>query len=124
MAKIEDMIARILSQKLKDIIRPFYKVSRRIFARLAPDRPSMLAIDSFVGFNIAYRKNTADEAVISDSFDNDIIFSGVPEYQPDAGHVIIDIGAHIGTFSLLASSKVGHGKVYAIEACEDSFNFL
>ena len=106
------------------IIRPCYKMTRQIFARPAPDQPSMLAISSFGGFDIAYRKNTADEAVISDSFDNDIILSGVPEYQPEAGHVIIDIGAHIGTFSLLASSKVRHGKVYAIEACEDSFNFL
>jgi FkbM family methyltransferase len=84
----------------------------------------MLAIGSFGGFDVAYRKNTADEAVIRHSFDNDIFFSGVPEYQPNEDHVIIDIGAHIGTFSLLASSRVGRGKVYAIEACEDSFNFL
>lgn len=84
----------------------------------------MLAIGSFGGFEIAYRKNTADEAVIGHSFENDGFFSGVPEYQPDEGHVIIDIGAHIGTFSLLSSSKVGCGKVYAIEACEDSFNLL
>ena len=62
--------------------------------------------------------------MIKHSFDNDIFFAGVPEYQPRAGHVIINIGAHIGTFSLLASSKVGHGRVHAIEASEDSFNFL
>jgi FkbM family methyltransferase len=84
----------------------------------------MLAIGSFGGFDIAYRRNTADESVIGHSFDKDIFFSGVPEYQPDEGHVIIDIGAHIGTFSLLSSSKVRRGKVYAIEACEDSFNYL
>jgi FkbM family methyltransferase len=88
------------------------------------DRSSMLSIRSFGGFEIAYRKNTTDEAVLGHSFDNDIFFSGVPEYQPEEGHVIIDIGAHIGTFSLLSSSKVGCGKVYAVEASEDSFNLL
>jgi FkbM family methyltransferase len=53
-----------------------------------------------------------------------MFFSGVPEYHPAKGHVIIDVGAHIGTFTLLSSSKVGGGKVYAIEASEDSFNLL
>ncbi len=39
--------------------------------------------------------------------------------------MIIDVGAHIGTFSLLSSTKVGpSGKVYAIEASQDTFNLL
>lgn len=83
-----------------------------------------LGIGSFAGFDVAYRKGTADESVLEESFDNDIFYSGVPEYQPDDGHVIIDVGAHIGTFSLLSSSKVGNGKIYAIEASEESFNLL
>jgi FkbM family methyltransferase len=124
MAKIKDRIARILPKRLRTIIRPFYRMVRRIFTRPAIDKPSILAIGSFGGFDIAYRKNTADETVIRHSFNNDSFFSLVPEYHPEEGHVIIDIGAHIGTFSLLASSKVGQGKVYAIEACEDSFNLL
>jgi len=40
------------------------------------------------------------------------------------GNTLFDIGAHIGTFSILSSSKVGSGKVFAIEASKDSFNLL
>ena len=117
-------IVRILPKKLKAFILECYQIIHRIFTGRVLDRPSMLTIGSFGGFEIAYRKNTTDEAVIGESFDNDIFFSRVPEYQADQGHVIIDIGAHIGTFSLLSSSKVECGKVYAIEASEDSFNLL
>jgi len=84
----------------------------------------MIKIKSVNEFEVAYRKGTADEQVISHSFEHDIFFSGVPEYQAAEDHVIIDIGAHIGTFSLLASSKVKRGRVYAIEPSEDSFNLL
>jgi FkbM family methyltransferase len=88
------------------------------------DFSSPLKIASFGGFEVAYRQGTTDEAVLKDSFDHDIFFSGVPEYQPGDADVIIDVGAHIGTFALLAASKVPRGAVYAIEACEDSFNLL
>jgi FkbM family methyltransferase len=90
----------------------------------ASDRSSKLRIGSFANFQIAHREGTADEAVIAHSFDRDIYFAGVPEYRPSIGDVIIDIGAHIGTFSLLASSKVPAGRVYAVEASEDSYNLL
>lgn len=83
-----------------------------------------LAIDQFGDFEIAYREGTADEEVLSHSFEDDIFFSGVPEYHPEPHHVIIDVGAHIGTFSILAASKVPEGKVYAIEASEESFSYL
>jgi FkbM family methyltransferase len=85
---------------------------------------SILKIASFGGFAVAYRQGTADESVLEESFDQDIFFSGVPEYQPRDTDVVIDVGAHIGAFALLAASKVPHGTVYAIEACEDTFNFL
>src|SRR5712691_311346 len=84
----------------------------------------MLTIASFGSFQVAYRQGTADESVLKDSFSHDIFFSGVPEYQPAETDVIVDIGAHIGTFAVLAASKVPRGTVYAIEACEDTFNFL
>jgi hypothetical protein len=71
---------------------------------------------SFGGFEVAYRSRTTDEDVIAHSFDHDIFFTGVPEYRPAEDHTIIDVGAHIGIFSLLAASKVPRGKVYAIEA--------
>ncbi len=117
---VREGIARILAEKLKDIIWPWYrKIALRSF-----DRPSTISIGSFGGFEVTYRKGTADEEVIEHSFANDIFFSRVPEYQPEDDHVIIDIGAHIGTFAILSSSRVRGGKVYAIEASKDSFNLL
>ena len=66
----------------------------------------------------------ADENVIAHSFDHDIFFSGVPEYAPREDDVIVDVGAHIGTFTLLAAAKAPRGQVHAIEASRDSFNLL
>jgi FkbM family methyltransferase len=83
-----------------------------------------LDITSLGGFEIAYRRATTDEEVFSYSFDHDAFFAGVPEYRPAEDHVIIDVGAHIGTFSLLAASKVPQGQVYAIEASRQTFNLL
>jgi FkbM family methyltransferase len=117
-------ISGFIPKKLRTAIRPVYRRIRSSFKRSGFDSPSTLRIGSFGGFDVAYRKGTADEQVISHSFDHDIYFSGVPEYKPAGDQVIIDVGAHIGTFSLLAASKVPQGKVFAIEACEDSFNYL
>ena len=83
-----------------------------------------LEIGRFGGFNVAYRTGTADVSVIEHSFENDIIFACIPEYKPKPDHTIIDIGAHIGTFALLAARKVPNGKVYAIEANGETFNYL
>jgi len=83
-----------------------------------------LAIGEFGGFTVAYREGTADEQVIGHSFENDIFFAGVPEYQPSENDVVVDIGAHIGTFSLLAASKSPRGRVHAIEASQETFNYL
>ena len=108
---IKQMISRFVPENVKQLFRP-------------SEAYSNIKIGSFAGFDVAYRKGTADEIVIVDSIERDVFFSGVPEYHPADDHVIIDVGAHIGTFSLLAASKVPRGKVYAIEPCEDSFNLL
>ena len=113
-------IARILPSPVKSVLRSV----RDLFGGGERDRPSTVALGSFEGFEVAYRRGTADEPVISHSFGNDVFFVNVPEYQPRERDVIIDVGAHIGTFSLLAASKVRQGQVHAIEASEDTFNFL
>jgi FkbM family methyltransferase len=100
--------------------------ARRAFVRELVDKPSLVGIGRFGGFEVAYRKGTADEATIQRGFENDIFFPGcAPEYVPAEGDVIIEVGAHIGTFSLLSSSRVGSsGRVHAIEASLESFNLL
>jgi FkbM family methyltransferase len=81
-----------------------------------------LALRNAAGLTVAYRAGTSDEAVLADSFDHDIFLPRLPEYQPAAADVVIDVGAHIGTFTMLVAAKVAH--VYAIEASEETFNYL
>lgn len=110
---------------LKALLRPAYRSVRRLLSDRAPDRASGIAIGSFGGFEVAYREGTADDSVLRHSFDNDIFLTGVPEYRPAEGDVVVDVGAHIGTFTLLAASKVGaEGRVFAVEASLDSYNLL
>lgn len=113
-------LVSMLPRRVKCALRPAYSlcVGRR------SDSPSGLAIERVSGYDVAFRKGTADERVIAQSFEKDIFFSSLPEYSPGAQDVIVDVGAHIGLFSLLAASKVPHGSVHAIEASCDSFNLL
>ena len=83
-----------------------------------------LRVDDFSGFVVAHRQGTVDEDVISVSFENDNILSELPEYKPAPDHVILDVGAHIGTFSLLAASKVPQGMVYAVEPSKETYDYL
>jgi FkbM family methyltransferase len=88
------------------------------------DLPARIRIQRCGEFEVVVRENTADEEVLQESFDRDLFFAGVPQYAPREDDVIIDVGAHIGTFSLLASSKVPRGKVFAIEPSRDTFTLL
>jgi FkbM family methyltransferase len=83
-----------------------------------------LGIDTFGKYTVAYRSQTADIDVLEDSFVHDNMFSMIPEFAPQADDTIIDVGSHIGTFALLAASKVPQGRVFAIEACQETFNYL
>ncbi len=111
-------------ENIKVFIRPFYRSIQQAADWITPDKPSTLALGTFDGYDIAYRKGTMDELVVNHSFTRDIFFAGVPEYRPAEEDVIIEIGAHIGTFSILAASKAKRGRVYAIESSEDSANYL
>lgn len=73
---------------------------------------------------ILYRKGSADEIVLRHSFGQDIFLPEIPEYTPNESHVILDVGAHIGTFSCLMARLVPDGRVYAIEGCRESYEIL
>lgn len=120
MGTIERTVAGLLPEGAKRLLRPLYRSVRPV----PLERPSSLEIGSFGGFDVAYRVGTSDEKVIAHSFDHDIFFTGVPEYVPREGDTILDVGAHIGTFSLLAATKAPRIKVHAIEASRDTFNLL
>jgi FkbM family methyltransferase len=88
------------------------------------DRHSGLTIERFDQFDVAYRIGTADKRVIDESFSHDPYLRAVSEYTANDGEIQIDVGAHIGTFSLFASSKSRHCTVHAIEASLDTYNVL
>jgi FkbM family methyltransferase len=84
----------------------------------------MIEIKKVGKFNIHYRPNSSDEDVLMHSFENDIFYEGIPEYLSKKKSVIIDVGAHIGTFSMLSSIISPKGKIYAIEPCKETFEIL
>lgn len=46
-------------------------------------------------------------------------------FQPHRGDIVVDVGAHIGRYTLIAAKRVGlNGKVVAIEANPDNFEML
>jgi FkbM family methyltransferase len=73
---------------------------------------------------VNYRENTADEMVLTHSFDKDIFLSSIPFFKIKTNATVIDVGAHIGTFSLFLASAAPLGKFYAIEPSEETYNVL
>ena len=97
----------------------------RSFAEIAgvsADKSRTLKLSRHMDFTVAYRPASSDEEVLSHSFENDIFLSGVPEYQPQGSDIVMDIGAHLGDFSLLLSRRVA--RVCAIEARRETFALL
>lgn len=83
-----------------------------------------LNVFEYNGLSIKYRKETEDEKVLNHSFDNDIFYREIPSFKPTKTPIIIDVGAHIGTFSLLTAIKYPNAKIYAIEASKETFDIL
>jgi FkbM family methyltransferase len=75
-------------------------------------------------FNVHYRPGTVDENVLNESFEKDLFFTLTPEYRLQPDHIIVDIGAHIGCFSLLAASKATSGKIYSFEPAAETYQLL
>lgn len=97
----------------------------RRFAELAGiglDKARSLKLGNHMGFTVAYRPDTSDEGVLSHSFEDDIFLRGVPEYRPQGSDTVLDVGAHLGDFSLLLSRHVA--RVYAVEARHETFALL
>jgi FkbM family methyltransferase len=87
-------------------------------------RGAGIGLGRFDGRWLAYRLHSVDTAVLHHSFANDIFFAAIPDLTLADDAVIVDVGAHIGTFALLASEKALRGRVYAIEASRETFNLL
>lgn len=80
---------------------------------------------SKAGLKVFYRINSADENVIRHSFENDIYLPVINHLKFVEDDIILDIGAHIGTFSMMLS-KVNHNKIkiHCFEAAKDTYEML
>ncbi len=73
------------------------------------------------GVKYYYRYNTSDEDQLKAFSIKDFLVNEKIFFHDD---LIIDVGAHIGTFAIPLSSKVKNGKIYAIEPCKETYDIL
>lgn len=80
----------------------------------------------FNNVHFKYRDNTVDETTIKNSIISRIFIqnNGLPEYKIKDNHIIIDIGAHIGVFSVHAAQTANKGKIYSFEPEPENFKLL
>lgn len=83
-----------------------------------------IRIGSFGGFRVAYRLDSADEDVIGHSFEKDIFLAAIPGHVLPEDGTVLDVGAHIGTFSLLTARMAHKGRVVAVEASRETADLL
>lgn len=75
------------------------------------------------GLRIAYREGSVDERAVQHWMER--LDQPVPDrYELRPDDTILDIGAHIGGFTLLAASLVPQGRVLAVEACRENHDLL
>ncbi len=75
------------------------------------------------GMRIACREGTVDEQAIQPWIEWLELPAPRPQ-EPAQDDVILDVGAHIGGFTLLAASLAPNGRILAVEACRDSYEML
>lgn len=83
-----------------------------------------VGLGRFDGRLVAYRIHSVDTAVLHHSFDGDRFLAAIPDAAIEESSIVLDVGAHIGTFALLASERARRGRVYAVEASGDTFELL
>lgn len=78
-----------------------------------------MGIELVNGLKVNYRDNSTDIGVIKEVFIED----PYKIYEIPFGSIVIDVGAHIGTFAIRCAGERGC-TVYSYEPCEESFNLL
>jgi FkbM family methyltransferase len=68
------------------------------------------------------RPGSVDEDVLTVAYQEPRFFA--PSYVPGKADTILDVGAHIGVFTIKAAHRVPEGCVYAIEPASDNFEIL
>ncbi|MBU2562625.1 MAG: FkbM family methyltransferase [Nanoarchaeota archaeon] len=94
-------------------INLFYKIIKR----------KNLLFKSRGGEILSVRKMSDDLQVIMDVWIKNIYFPN-EKFKIKDGSTIIDIGAHIGAFSILASKSAKNVKVFSYEPLKENYNLL
>ena len=84
--------------------------------------PLILKVRMLDGTLIFYRPDTTDEDILCPRYRRHRFFP--PEYQVGSSDIILDVGAHIGIFTVLAARQAPLGKVFALEAEQENFTIL
>lgn len=74
------------------------------------------------GLPVYVRQDGVDEMVLTEDYQRVRFFA--PGYDLKDTDVILDVGAHIGAFTLLAAHRVSRGLVHSIEPASTNFNLL
>jgi FkbM family methyltransferase len=100
------------------MIKFFYSIIR--FLRLANPSLLKISVSKYGGYK-AYCPINKSEFINMTIREDEII----EHFTPKQGDIVIDIGAHIGRYTIIASKRVGmNGKVVAIEASPSNFEML
>jgi len=90
--------------------------------RIRKTKPVLLQYTTRTGTKFRFRKGVWDAAAIIESWWLNEYLRGIKTLPPKA--TIIDIGAHIGSFSLLATTQVKNAKILAFEPEPNNFHLL
>jgi FkbM family methyltransferase len=94
------------------------KIADKIIRNLGPSRRSFMIKVTVPKYRYGYYCKIIDFAP---GKEDDVI----EHFNPDEGNVVIDVGAHVGRYTILGSKLVGRsGKVIAIEAHPGNFQLL
>jgi len=76
------------------------------------------------GKKIITRAKTIDKSIFTEVALEELYFPKIKEFNFSSNPIIIDVGAHIGLFSILIDSKVKNSQIHAIEPNSENFNIL
>jgi FkbM family methyltransferase len=75
------------------------------------------------GIKYKIRANTHDAGVITEIWIHQY-YTKPPAFEINENDTIIDIGAHIGVFSIFAAHKAKNGKIYTFEPMKENFELI
>ena len=104
------------------IIENLFSLVYRVLWRFTPFIFSLLTVTSRDGYAINYRPFVAcDRAIVAANFERNLL----AVFRPKPGETVVDVGANIGLYTLIASKNVeASGRVIAIEPDESNLAIL